>query len=125
MMDERHVIAREYEGYAMRIGSIRRPALCAVLVLAAWILGPAVASAEPRCLCRYAGQYYAEGECVCMTLSSGARFACCGRVLNNSSWTFVADGCQVATGAVAPRPQLASAPDDAPGRGLSAEPPIR
>ncbi|MFQ5973806.1 MAG: hypothetical protein ACE5Q3_15880 [Alphaproteobacteria bacterium] len=34
-----------------------------------------------------------------MTTATGHRLACCGRVLNNSSWNFVADGCVVARNA--------------------------
>jgi hypothetical protein len=109
----------------MRMNGIRRLAICAVLGLAAWMLGPPLAAAEPRCPCRYAGQYYAQGECVCMANSAGVRLACCGRVLNNSSWSFVAGGCKVATGAPTMQPRALSTPDDAGNRPGAAGPAIQ
>ena len=76
-----------------------RPTIYFGLAFAVWILGSAAALAEPRCLCLYAAQYYDQGDCVCMTTSAGPRLACCGRVLNNSSWKFIASGCGIANNA--------------------------
>lgn len=80
--------------------SIARPTIYSGLAFAVWIFASAAALAEPRCLCRYAAQLYDQGDCVCMTTSAGPRLACCGRVLNNSSWEFLANGCGVAHNAV-------------------------
>lgn len=60
-------------------------------------LGPAGSVAETQCTCRYAGQSYALGACVCIDLPVGGRqFACCGMVLNNTSWKFSDEGCPMA-----------------------------
>ena len=56
----------------------------------------ALAAEPPACTCRYAGQSYGQGTCVCIITSSGARRACCGKVLNNSSWKFKGETCPVA-----------------------------
>jgi len=51
-------------------------------------------SAKGRdCWCRYSGKAYIEGSCICMRTPGGLRRACCGRVLNNSSWSFTSSGC--------------------------------
>lgn len=56
----------------------------------------AVALAAPKCTCRYAGQSYDQGTCVCMQTKDGARLTCCDLVLNNTSWTFSSDDCPIA-----------------------------
>ena len=53
-------------------------------------------AAEPSCTCRFAGQSYEQGACVCINTSNGPRIACCGKVLNNTSWKFTGDSCPVA-----------------------------
>ncbi|MDJ0951282.1 MAG: hypothetical protein QNJ94_20410 [Alphaproteobacteria bacterium] len=72
---------------------IRRAFLGALLGLAAVFVSPLARAEEPQCKCRYAGQYYLLGQCVCMKTSSGEQMACCGRVLNNTSWSFKSDSC--------------------------------
>lgn len=96
----------------MRENPIARLLLSALLGTVMWIAGAAAGEGEIQCLCRYAGVYYAQGDCVCMTSSSGERLACCDRVLNNSSWNFVADGCDVARDEARPA-QIGAAPDGA------------
>lgn len=65
----------------------------------AWIVGLALLAAAdaraepPICTCRYAGQSYRLGTCVCIVTPNGARRACCGKVLNNTSWSFKGDTC--------------------------------
>ncbi len=77
------------------------------LILVKWLLAAAVilglSAAAPRdvrgesnCTCRYAGQSYALETCVCIVTSSGARLACCDKVLNNTSWTFSSENCPLA-----------------------------
>ena len=51
----------------------------------------------PDCTCRYGGQSYQQGTCVCIVTSSGARRACCNKVLNNSSWNFKGEICPLAS----------------------------
>ncbi len=79
-----------------------------VLGLAVWALspGPALAEASPAaapsgdaasipCLCRFAGTNYQQAECACLPTSDGPRLACCGKVLNNSSWMFMGASCSL------------------------------
>lgn len=75
------------------------------------------------CECRYGGQSYGQGECVCIKTSAGPRRACCGKVLNNSSWSF-GDACPVAensagqtTIATAPGPSTSYALQEQPAAG--------
>lgn len=68
-----------------------------LLIPAALIAAAAAATAEPQCLCRYDGKRFEQGQCTCIVISGNARYACCDRVLNNSSWTFVSDQCEAET----------------------------
>lgn len=71
--------------------------LAACIGFAIVCLGPAESAAETQCTCRYAGQSYALGACVCIDRpGSGQQFACCGMVLNNTSWKFSDKGCPTA-----------------------------
>ena len=92
----------------MRIPSIRVIPMAVAFGLGAWALSPAVAWAEGptgvgpsgeaaqiRCLCRYAGTTYEQAECACLPTPNGPRLACCGKVLNNSSWMFMGDACSL------------------------------
>lgn len=68
----------------------------------AWIVGLVLLAAAdvraepPICTCRYAGQSYLLGTCVCIVTPNGARRACCDKVLNNTSWSFKGDTCPLA-----------------------------
>jgi hypothetical protein len=64
-----------------------------LVVLAA---GAEPAHSEFECTCRYAGMSYEQNTCVCITTSSGQRFACCEKVLNNTSWSFKGGECPIA-----------------------------
>ncbi len=96
----------------MRIPSKRSmPMAIAIAVafgLAAWVLSPGLALAEGSpaavpsgdaasipCLCRYAGTNYEQAECACLPTPDGPRLACCGKVLNNSSWMFMGASCSL------------------------------
>lgn len=68
-----------------------------LLIPAALIAAATAATAEPQCLCRYDGKRFEQGQCTCIVISGNARYACCDRVLNNSSWTFVSDQCEAET----------------------------
>lgn len=61
-----------------------------------WALSLTSAVADPDCTCRYSGQEVDLNKCVCMITPNGIRRACCGLVLNNTSWTFFKDGCVIA-----------------------------
>jgi len=67
----------------------------AISIVALFVATGAMAdSAQGRdCWCRYSGKAHLEGSCICMRTPGGLRRACCGRVLNNSSWSFTASGC--------------------------------
>jgi hypothetical protein len=82
--------------------------------LAAAVLAFAVAAAGPAaavspCTCRHAGASYDLDACVCIDTPSGARMACCGKVLNNTSWRFTDARCPTA------RLPAADAPPSPPG----------
>lgn len=62
-----------------------------------WTLSLSQAMADPNCTCRYSGQEVGLNQCVCMITPNGMRRACCGLVLNNTSWTFFKDGCVLAS----------------------------
>lgn len=93
----------------MIIGSIRTILASAVLWLAIGGLGNAALAAS-TCVCRYAGKDYAEGQCVRMSNSAGERCGCCGRVLNNTSWTFSAGACGIVSRKATPRPTADAEP---------------
>ena len=54
-------------------------------------IGSAPASAD--CTCRSRDVVASQGEVVCINTPLGQRLARCDKVLNNSSWTFLQDGC--------------------------------
>ncbi len=89
----------------------------ALIILGLVLLAAAESFAgTPICTCRYAGQSYLEGTCVCIVMSNGARRACCNKVLNNTSWNFKGETCPVAS---APgQPLVAETPP--PGAGTQA-----
>ena len=89
----------------------------ALIMFGLALLAAADARAEtPNCTCRYAGQSYLQGTCVCIVTSNGARRACCNKVLNNSSWNFKGETCPIAS---APgQPLVAETPP--PGAGTQA-----
>ena len=68
----------------------------AFVVLGLIASAPGAVRGEPNCTCRYAGQSYALESCVCIVTAGTARMACCGRVLNNTSWTFSGATCPIA-----------------------------
>lgn len=94
----------------MFMGPIRHACLAAALVAALWIpAAPAQAGQHFACTCRFAGQDYDLGQCVCISTAAGTRYACCGKVLNNSSWKFsTVRGCPSAT--LRPAAETAAAP---------------
>jgi hypothetical protein len=63
-----------------------------------FVASSAVALAGPSCTCRFKGESYAIDSCVCLSTSEGPRLACCGFVLNNTSWNFTKKLCPVAEG---------------------------
>lgn len=68
--------------------------LFALLVAAPLLLQSTKSHAGPSCTCRYAGQSFQVNSCVCITTSAvGPQVACCGMVVNNTSWTFTKNAC--------------------------------
>ena len=65
----------------------------ALLFLSA-LASPALAGQE--CRCRYLGREFEHGALVCITLDGRSKLARCDMLLNNSSWTFLRDGCPTA-----------------------------
>ena len=45
------------------------------------------------CMCAAHGTRYEHGAVVCLTVSGRSWLARCGKVLNNSSWEKIGDGC--------------------------------
>lgn len=92
-------------GVRLDVGSALRLAVLSIGLLGFVLLsvpGTALAeegAREPNvipCLCRFDGAAYEQGQCVCIPTSNGPRRACCGKVLNNSSWMFADGACQLA-----------------------------
>jgi hypothetical protein len=57
------------------------------------------AAAEPTFRCRAHGIRASQGETLCIPTHAGPQLARCGKVLNNSSWTFLERGCSAPTAA--------------------------
>jgi len=53
------------------------------------------AHAGDNCTCRYEGNDVAEGNTICMATPKGRQLARCDRILNNTSWKFLGEGCPV------------------------------
>ncbi len=70
-------------------------------------IGSAPASAD--CTCRSRDVVASEGEVVCLNTPFGQRLARCDKVLNNSSWTFLQDGCPALSRTLTPSPTLTPA----------------
>ena len=71
------------------------------LLAASTVLGLVVLSgaADADCTCRYAGKTFEQGQVVCIRVGDASRLARCDMALNNSSWTFIKDGCPSALNA--------------------------
>ncbi len=71
------------------------PSLLAAAMLLIATYGSAAADID--CRCRAAGQSYELGAVVCLKMANGARLARCDMAQNVTSWTFLSDGCPVAS----------------------------
>jgi len=98
---------------------MRHTRIAPCLAAMAMFLWPGTASADPDCTCRYRGLSYSVSSCVCIDTGDGPHLACCGIVLNNTSWSFTDQACPIArrdppaiTGAVA----TSRIPDSPPPR---------
>jgi len=79
----------------MGLSSLSR-CLTMTLLVAGLVALSGMAQAGPECTCRFAGQSYQLKSCACITTPAGPRVACCGMVLNNTSWTFTQKACPLA-----------------------------
>ena len=68
----------------------------AAMAFAILMAGSGSVLAGENCTCRFKGQSFALDSCVCLSTSEGPRMACCGYVLNNTSWNFTKKLCPVA-----------------------------
>ena len=75
----------------------------AALALVILLALPAAATAGPECRCRYQGKEFEQGALACIRIGATTRLARCDMLLNNSSWTFIKDGCPSA--ALTPLPE--------------------
>ncbi|MDJ0896471.1 MAG: hypothetical protein QNJ92_15100 [Alphaproteobacteria bacterium] len=76
------------------------PSVLAAAMLLVATSGPAAAdpaAADIDCRCRAAGQSYELGAVVCLKMANGARLARCDMAQNVTSWTFLSDGCPLAS----------------------------
>ncbi len=81
----------------MTMGNRTLSGLLAVACFALVYAIPVESAAQAPCTCRSVGQSYAEGTCACLDRpGSGSEIACCGKVLNNTSWTFTGESCPIA-----------------------------
>ncbi len=79
---------------------------------------PALASdARIPCSCRYAGTKFTVGTVTCLHTPKGARLARCDMVLNNTSWTFLKDGCPISRRATDENFEMPEAGDASPDHG--------
>ncbi len=78
----------------------------------------ASAVAAPNCTCRYGGEDYDLGNCICMQTPNGSRLSCCDMVLNNTSWTFSEGGCPIVS------LDPSSGEDRTAGMSVAANPPL-
>jgi len=93
-MAERSRTARNRRPW--RLARISGPTglLCtlAVLMMAAAPLAPGDPN-RTDCMCRYHGNYYAQGDMICMRGPGGLRIARCEMLLNNPSWNITVNPC--------------------------------
>ena len=80
----------------MRFSTITTRIAALALLATATATGPIAAEGDRRCDCRYDGRSFEQGACLCIVTPSGPRYACCEKVLNNSSWSFKDNRCPVA-----------------------------
>jgi len=88
--------------YALAMNMFKRISLklgiwASLVVASLFILPINIANAGPNCTCRANGQDYNEGQIICIRLPSGAQLSRCERVLNNTSWKKMGDGCPSAS----------------------------
>jgi hypothetical protein len=65
------------------------------IVLALVIAGFATSAANADCACLFAGGAVEHGQTACIQTAKGKQLARCEKVLNNSSWTFLDESCDV------------------------------
>jgi hypothetical protein len=65
------------------------------LALTLCLTATAPMTAEADCTCVYAGGNVEHGQTACIQTAKGKQLARCEKVLNNSSWTFLNEACDV------------------------------
>lgn len=68
-----------------------KSAISPVLALAGSLCSVHTAHADCKCVAN--GERFEEGQVACLTLPMGKKLAQCTKVLNNSSWKILQDGC--------------------------------
>lgn len=63
--------------------------------LALVIAGLIPSTAQAECTCLFAGGAVEHGQTACIQTAKGKQLARCEKVLNNSSWTFLDEACDV------------------------------
>lgn len=86
-------------------------------VLGLTVAGVVLAGTLPAyadCMCAANGTRYEQGAVACLTVSGRSWLARCGKVLNNSSWEKIGDGCPQSRAAEPPSSNLET-PAERPG----------
>jgi hypothetical protein len=65
------------------------------VALAFLIAGLIPSAAKAECTCLFAGGAVEHGQTACIQTAKGKQLARCEKVLNNSSWTFLDEACDV------------------------------
>ncbi|MEO0543982.1 MAG: hypothetical protein AAFY99_09215 [Pseudomonadota bacterium] len=69
-----------------------------ITILMAWNSAAYAQSSHLKlgdCTCRYQGADFIEGQTICAKISGKEVTMQCGRVLNNTSWKRLKEGCEV------------------------------
>ena len=74
---------------------MRRVSTSILLAAGVTLASVSFASADWKCVAN--GQRFTEGQFACLKLPGGARLAQCAKVLNNSSWKILQEGCPEST----------------------------
>jgi hypothetical protein len=101
--------------------SVRMRRAIVLAFLAATASAGLPGNAVADCKCAANGTRYEMGAIVCVRSPAGAWLGRCGKVLNNSSWEKLTDGCPVTLDAASP-PRPMSRPLSAPAATIAIRP---
>jgi hypothetical protein len=82
---------------SMRVHVLKTVIVAGLFFVVSAMMMPFTSHAGPTCTCLYDGKRFELASCACMKTPNGPHIACCGQVLNNSSWTITNRSCPVAS----------------------------